>query len=464
MLIPFCEAGSISARDPGRAVRKRVIVSLSFVNKDRLHQALFDNQHLDWAGVQDYLSEASYSCSDWLQILSLLDFVDEVPPTPAAADLIATAAVGMRIPTQACADMGPLDTMRLCCAKAKINALPWDTLCKALILCNLTDVDLLASLQALLLAHRAATQEQASEVVRHLPSYRHTQEQYTDTFAAILHESRCQTRSHVALQSLREHDLRREMLREQAARVGQGFQKPSLTAFLEAKRLREGSALASQDSLAAFCGASKISANASSRLKQVAYYLACLPDHPDKPAQLARAVGGDLIVQASIQAAVIVKPDIKALRAIIADSHHTGAPFDSLRKFREVCIASSCMVVTASGRRMVHWSTVFRLYLAAYCRQEIYKVIHILFPPCMHSQGFVACAVDFYAACAVTAVLCEQDLWTHVINSSLADASTSNARLHTAPETESTVQAFVKQNPMALEEAVTLMLQLSSSS
>ena len=198
---------------------------------------------------------------------SLDDIIVDPGLAPVAADMYGLINLG-------------LDTMRLCCAKAKINALPWDTLCKALILCNLTDVDLLASLQALLLAHRAATQEQASEVVRHLPSYRHTQEQYTDTFAAILHESRCQTRSHVALQSLREHDLRREMLREQAARVGQGFQKPSLTAFLEAKRLREGSALASQDSLAAFCGASKISANASSRLKQVAYYLACLPDHP----------------------------------------------------------------------------------------------------------------------------------------------------------------------------------------
>ena len=53
-----------------------------------------------------------------------------------------------------------------------------------------------------------------------------------------------------------------------------------------------------------------------------------------------------------------------------------------------------------------------------------------------------------------------QDLWGHVIASSMADAG---GRLHTAPEAENTVQAFVRANPMALEEAVTLMLTGASA-
>jgi hypothetical protein len=55
LLIPFCEAGSLNVRDVSRAVRKRILVSLSFADLQDLHAKLFSEHHMDWAGVNEYL-------------------------------------------------------------------------------------------------------------------------------------------------------------------------------------------------------------------------------------------------------------------------------------------------------------------------------------------------------------------------------------------------------------------------
>jgi len=55
LLIPFCEAGSLNIRDVSRTVRKRLIVSMSFVDHVSLHDQLFKDHHMDWNGINDYL-------------------------------------------------------------------------------------------------------------------------------------------------------------------------------------------------------------------------------------------------------------------------------------------------------------------------------------------------------------------------------------------------------------------------
>lgn len=433
LLLPFCDAASVSQRDASDTLRKRVLVSLAFVDTRALHDALFPKQHLDWQGVQDYLGDLSYTADDWMHLLRLLDFVNETPPRPGVAEMLSNAMAGVCTQQQtkkaggARQPLTPIDALRMCFARARLSV-DWDTLCKALIMCNLADMDHLGCLTCLLAKQpekqQRATAEQVAEIVRFLPSCRHTPAEYMDAFAGILHANACQVRTHLIVQSFARREKLLEARRQQTILTGQAFKRPSLTAMLAAKAARQGSGPCTDDSFGAFVQNAKIAANASTRVKQVAYYLACLPPHEDRSAQIAYTVGGDHVVHASVMALNIVRPDVRALCDTIGASHHTGAPFDALRRFRESCVGSSCLIVASTGRRTVHWTTIFKLYLAAHCRPELWK-----------------------------------DLWSDIIRSASTDSDSLGLGLHSsAPEAESSVQAFARANPMALRECVQLML------
>ena len=134
-----------------------------------------------------------------------------------------------------------------------------------------------------------------------------------------------------------------------------------------------------------------------------------------KASELSRIVGGDRVIMVNIQSIKILSPDVQELRKIIMDTHYTVTPSNTLRRFKDQCVAN-CMVM---GK--LNWSTIMRLYMAAYCRQGISK-----------------------------------DLWCYVLSNSRL--SLSDVSPHTSSETEGTVQAFVKANPMALQEVMDVML------
>jgi hypothetical protein len=419
LLTPFCEAASINIREPHRALRKRILVSLSFVDTQRLHGALFKEHHIDWHGVQDYLQEIAFTPQDWVQLMKLLDFVNEEPVSRATTELINTAFAGLRLASAQTKDLTPLNSLRLCFARVKVTP-SWDLLCKTFILCNIVDLDTLSALTLLFQEHEAelqkrVSQDTAKDLVRYLAGYKHTRDEYTEMFGVTLDETHCKVRAHVVLQSLKQRDSLKEAMRQQTIASGAAFRKPSLTLMLEAKGLQDG-AKHPQDGFRAFARMSKIAASVNVRVTQVAYYVVCLPDHVDKERQLSRVVGGDPIVLTSMLGVTIMSPDVQELRRIIMDTHYTCAPTDTLRRFKERCI-SSCLI--SAGKRSVSWSTVMRLYLAAYARAEIRK-----------------------------------DLWSYVLH----NESQGLQYLRASPETESVVHSYTQAHPMALGETVDVML------
>lgn len=223
-------------------------------------------------------------------------------------------------------------------------------------------------------------------------------------------------RSHIVLQSLKHREGLKEARRQHAVLSGAVFRKPCLTQMLEAKMLSEG-ANHPQDSFTSFCRGSKIASNVNQRVKQVAYFLVCLPEHPEKAEHLSRTVGGDAIILSSLQSMQIMQPDVQELRRIIMDTHYTVAPTETMSLFKDRCI-SSCLIT--AGKRSVNWTTVMRLYLAAYSRPEISK-----------------------------------DLWGFVLQN---ESHSSGMILRASPETDSMVQSFIKSYPMALGEAVDAMV------
>ena len=136
-----------------------------------------------------------------------------------------------------------------------------------------------------------------------------------------------------------------------------------------------------------------------------------------------------MILLANIQSMAILSPDIQELRKIIMDTHYTTNPTESMRTFKDKCV-SNCLVSMSRG---LNWTTVMRLYMAAYCREEISK-----------------------------------DLWCYVLSKTLSQTGeglkiipefyASSPLLHTSPETESTVQNYVKSNPIVLDDVVEIML------
>lgn len=443
LLVSFCDAASLNIKDASKTVKKRFIISISFVDNPLLHEKLFKDQYLDWNGAQEYLQEISYSVADWIHLIKILDFTHEIQPSPEVAEMVSSTLAGVRVSASQTKNLNPLDSLRLCFAKVKLTA-SWDLLCKTFLACNLLDIDQVQIVQALFsnepLMAASAIESNVRELIRYMASCKHTKAEYTDMFSCILDDSRCQVRSHTVIQSLKKRDSLRESRQNDAILSGAAFRKPSLTQILETKSLRDG-ALHPQDSFASFCRSSNIASNANLRIKQTAYFLHCLPDeHPllgttTKAAELARIVGGDRIILANIQAMTILSPDIQELRKIIMETHYTITPSETLRRFKDQCV-SNCIVM--NGR--LNWTIVMRLYMAAYCRPGISK-----------------------------------DLWCYVLSNSSLNvivAPTNNSLIselggsnhstflqhHTSSETESTVQTFIKINPLALHEMMEVML------
>ena len=426
LLVPFCDASSLNIKDASRAVKKRFVVSISFVDNTILHQSLFKDQYLDWDAVHEYLQNIAYTIPDWIQMLRILDFVQEIHPSTEAAEVIATTLAGVKASATQTNRLNPIESLRLCFAKVKISP-SWDLLCKTFIACSLVDIDQCQILLALLEEYTNHGMVEARELVRFMASCKHTKDEYTGSFAAIMDDNRCQVRSHLVIQSLKKRNDLREGRKHDAILSGSAFRKPSLTQILESKSLKEG-AKHPQDSFASFCRSSKIASNVNIRIKQTAYFLLCLPEtskSADRISELEKIVGGDMILLANIQSMTILSPDIQELRKIIMETQYTTTPTETMRKFKEKCV-NNCLVMT---KGLSHWTTIARLYMAAYSRQEIRK-----------------------------------DLWCYVLSSStqldtLTTASSeSPSFLHSSSETESIVQGFVKSNPIVLHELVDVML------
>jgi len=393
LIVPFTEHASISLRDVDDALRKRVVVSLTFVDPRRLHALLYPQHHLDWESVQVYLREAHYSPADWVRLVSLFYFINEPPTRPAVAELLTAAAIGNRMSTVG-RDLNPVESLQLCFARGGFVP-AWDTLCKALLLCNLADVDITNALGLLLQSSSDQPQSQQQtlieSVVRHIPATcKHTPDEYMRAFVQLLAPSGHQVASHVIRMSLKARED--ERARTQQAAMNTRRVRPSLTRMLQDA---DASMAGGSGSFRRFCHEARLPQYASMRFRQACYYVATLPAHvwaqqsPDVRERLfyATACFED------------PPPELGVIRAFVRESEHIGPPScTALQRFRALCPTRS------------NWTLVLRLYLAAYSRFS-------------------------------------KDLWVDLLASPALPS-----------EAEASVQAFTRTNPMALSELAHLML------
>lgn len=419
LLIPFCDAGSINNKDISGVVRKRIIVSLAYVDVENLHQRIFQLDHIEWGDVKNYLADISHSTAEWMQLIHLLDFVGEPPIRDAVMELIQSTLAGIAASNSKGAahlNLRPIESLRLAFVRSKITGnITWDLLCKTLLVCNISDIDPTAAL-ASLLSHYGI--KGAAELQCQLLGFRQTPSEYVDDFNFILHEDRCKVREHVVMESMRNVMARRKATQRGILSMFAAQKRPSLSLILSSKRLKDN-AEHPQDSFRAFCTTARLPANGNRHLHLIAYFLVCMPpDHPDRRAQIARVVGSEHPADF-----VIVTPDLDALREVTVATRHVGPACDNLRRFREACITGCTLPQNSKG---LLWSSVLHLYMASYCRPAIAK-----------------------------------DLWAHITATHMSSGTTDASWLHASasPEVQNRVAAFVRQKPMALVTVVNLMMQ-----
>jgi len=499
ILAPFAEAASIRLRDAGNTLRKRIIVSLNFCDAQKLHSLLFENDHFDWTAVQDYLNSANLTTADWLQLIKPLHFINE-PNTSRqhVAEMIASTLAGIRVPMQGKKTLTPVESMQLCFARAGMVP-TWDTLCKALLLCNLADIDTSAALSCLLLSadmpdlssclskeparpdaaaavvvglHQLSQQEKVvATIIKHMPTCcKHSQDEYTAIFADLLGTEGCHVAAHVIINSLKIRDDNLERLRQTANIIFINSQKPSLTRILEQKMLTEGTAH-TNESFQVFCRATRLPSNASTYIKRVCYYALCLLSpttttthtatttttatamllpsssssshlanssnghrndnnyNMEVQGFLRKVVCNDPIVLTALQnIGTIVNPDVTALRAFLSEVQHTCEPSRALKLFKQQCVLGNS--------RGMHWTTVLRLYLAAYCRSA-------------------AIVKELWSHSLALAESSSQDSSDAASASSLSVLMMSGGN---SIEAEAAIQAFVQANPPALIELLPTLI------
>ena len=255
LLVPFAEAASISMQDSSGTLRKRLLLSLQFADVERMHETLFPGEHLDWQVARTYIADTSLGTDEWMALIALLHFNHAEPFTrPEVSELLTAASAGMRISMQG-KDLNPLESMQLCFARAGASPLPsWDTICKALLLTNLADVDVQAALTRLLLNEAAAVTTQKKKtpsaiveaVLKHLHSCKHSRDDYGRTFAQILSANCCHVATHAIIRSLRCREEVQTRIRQNALAILRGAHQPSLSRILEEKQ-RSASSLLGED-------------------------------------------------------------------------------------------------------------------------------------------------------------------------------------------------------------------------
>ena len=417
ILVPFAEAASINPRDAANTLKKRIIVSLGFIDARQLYDSLFPSTHMDWDAVMPYAQKVTLTVDEWCEVISLLHFIREPERPKHVAEMVTAALAGLTV-TSKQQKLTPIESMQLSFARAGM-APAWDVLAKSLLLCNIADLDHAAALQRFLGCESSAKsscgqsscgQSSCGRLISNIGSHRHTPDEYTAAFALLLSNDGCHVSAHHIINSLKLKEEELERMRQNARAMMRSSQKPSLTAIVSAlASSAANTGTGNGGNFAAFCSGARLQGNTSLRVRRACYYLKTL----ENTQRLMGCIVGDdqFVMEALARLPQITAPDVAVLRLFLEDVRLDAEPPACLRAFKD-----------AVGIAGHNWTTVLRMYLAAY-------------------SGSL------------------RELWEHAVTLSVGSITVqhyynqhnSNIVL-IAPETEKNIRAFVAERPFAYDE------------
>ena len=342
---------------------KCTVLSLKYVDRRVLFDALFPGHYADWALVDRVLSanNALGDAEAWLCLVALLEW-------PGLTDKD-------RVDIET--NHAPLAQIKAALKAHNLDSPGWTTACRVLLLQMVQGLQSMHAIELLtsrMLARN--TRESTMQLLAGLYDTKHLPEAYLKTLTHILSPPHvavyepvlAQTMSIIAAQR-EEHRLNLRLRSMQMVALRPRLRDKLKTSLLTENRkenLKVDSQLGTWDSYAGWCHAHRFPNNLSDRVKRQLYFLAAQTRWaPDVGRLIQSQEIADRVRQRPVQ-----HPDLNVLNWVIENLSMDGRPpFPQMMAFKARCFASFPVVYV----QKMTLTQVLRLYVASYQAAGVWK-------------------------------------------------------------------------------------------
>lgn len=345
---------------------KCVVLSLKYVDRRSLFEALFPEQYADWGLVERAMGGGNNALGDaeaWLCLLGLLDW-------PGLADKD-------RMDIEA--NHPPLAQIKAALRANNMDAPGWSMACKVLILQMIQGLQSKHAIELLTSRMLAKnTRESTMQLLAGLYDTKHLPEAYHGTLLHILSPGRLAVNDAVLAQTMaiiasqkEEHRLNLRLKSMQTVALRPRLRDKLKSSLLtEHHKERVDSQLGTWDSYTGFCHAHRFPNNLSDRVKRQLYFLAAQTEW-DWGRHTERLIPNREIAE-RVQQKPVHQPDLHIIHWAIEGMSMDGRPpFQEMMAFKARCFGSFPVVYV----QKMTLTQVLRLYVAAYQPPGIWKEV-----------------------------------------------------------------------------------------
>ena len=355
---------NMDSKDLPTLALKCLALSLKYVDRRSLFEALFPEQYADWALVERTLGSQNNALGDaeaWLSLLGLLQW-------PGLTEKERTH-IECRHP--------PLAQMKAALKAQNLDSPGYNTACRVLILQLIEGLQSMHAIELLTTRMLARnTRESTMKLLAGLYDSKHLPETYLQTLCYILspekisvdHASLTQTMAVISAQR-EEHKLNMRLRSMQMVALRPRLRDRLKTSLLTDQRKEMvDSQLGTWDSYTGFCHAHRFPNNLSDRIKRQLYFLAAQSTW-DWGRHVESLVQGREMAE-RVKQRPVQQPDINILNWVIENLSMDGRPpFPQMMAFKSRCFCSFPVVYV----QKMTLTQVMRLYVSAYQPAGVWK-------------------------------------------------------------------------------------------
>jgi hypothetical protein len=363
-LIQFSDQYNVNQKDVPALLVKSLVLSLKYIDKRALFQALYPEEFADWDLAERTLGTTQNALGDaetWLCLLSLLEW-------PHLTD---------KHKTDIETHHKPLAIIKHTLKLHNLDSPGWGTACRVLILQMIQGLQSMHAIE--LLTSRMLcrnTHEGTMKLLAGLYDTKHLPEDYLKTLGHILSQG-CMTVNEQALtqtlasiQSQREeHKMNLKLRNLQMVALRPRLRDKLKTSLLnEQNKEQVDSKMGTWDSYTGYCHAHRFPNTLSDRIKRQLYFLAA-QTRWEWGAYVQQLVDSKEIEE-KIRQLPVLQADIGVLNWVIENLSMDGRPpFKEMMAFKARCFMSFPMVHV----QQMTLTQVLRLYVSAYQAPNIWK-------------------------------------------------------------------------------------------
>ena len=369
LVLRLLQAGdqyNMDAKDLPALLIKATVLSLKFLDRRALFEALFPDHYADWALVERVLGTGHNTLGDaeaWLCLLGLVEWPGLTDKDRAEIEgshaLLAQIKAGLRA--------------------HNLDSPGWTTACRVLILQMVQGLQSMHAVELLTSRMLArSTREATMQLLAGLYDTKHLPEAYLRTLSFVLSPQRVAVDEAALAQTMgiitsqrEEHRLNLRLKSMQMVALRPRLRDRLKTSLLtEQRKERVDSQLGTWDSYTGFCHAHRFPNNLSDRIKPQLYFLAAQTtwawgEH------LGRFIQGREI-EARLRERPVQQPDINVIGWVIENLSMDGRPpFPEMMAFKARCFASFPVIYV----QKMTLTQVLRLYVSAYQAPDVWKEV-----------------------------------------------------------------------------------------